>query len=120
MSNGQHGHIHSHLRHLADDKNSALGMAGHDQEIWFERLDLGQRGRHVRQLLGQLVIDDNFHIIPFRILEYPGADVHRERIVLHRHGHFDITRFPAGLLELLGDQINRLGQILLGRGQNGE
>ena len=68
---------------LADGGDRALLVARDHQHVGLQRLDLGQRHRHVVQLGRQLIVDHDLHAVALHVVEHAGAHVLGERIVLH-------------------------------------
>jgi len=95
-------------------------VARDDQHVRLQRLDLGQRRRHVGKIAGKLVIDDDLHAELGRVIEHAGPHVLAERVVLEGQRDPHIRwRSALGLSHASG-QRDRRGEILLRRRQHRE
>ena len=65
---GQHRHVHLLIRGLSHCQRGAFRVARDDQHVRAQRLDLGQRGGHVVELGGQLVVDHHLHAVFLGVL----------------------------------------------------
>ena len=111
---------HPELRGLAHQQRRALRVAGDHQHVGAHRLDLEERRGHVVEIARQLVVDHDLHAVPGRVGDHAGADVLRERIVLDRDRDPQRGRVLRSRRRLLGREVDRLLQVLIGGGQHGE
>ena len=95
-------------------------MAGDHQHVGLQGFDLGERHRHVVELGRQLIVDHDHHAVALHVVEHAGAHILRERIVLHRQRNLELVRLLAELVRILGGELDRAGEILVGGGQHGE
>ena len=108
------------LRGLPHQQRRTLRVARHQQQVGAPRLDLEQRRRHVVEVARQLVVDHHLHAVALGVVQHAGADVLGERVVLGSHGDRQRGGVPPLRPRLLGGEVDRLLQVLLGGRQHRE